>query len=89
MKNLLKVFLDEFDMTRLDFAKKLDVDPTIVYRWLNYSALPSPKNAQRIQKATMGNVPIAFWGYTKDHKGRIVRLARKPLKNFLNNDKEQ
>jgi hypothetical protein len=79
MKNKLRDYLENHRMTRLVFSQKIPVDPSMVYKWLSYTCIPSPKHAERIEEITQGEVPLTYWGYWKTEKGKIIRLARKPL----------
>lgn len=80
MKNLLREYLLNSKMSRLKFANKLGVDPSIVYKWLKYETIPTAKHAKKMEVLSKGRVPINYWGYVETVDGKIIRLGRKPLR---------
>jgi hypothetical protein len=79
MNNKLRDYLDNNRVTRLKFSARMEVDPSMVYKWLRYKSIPSAKHAHKMDEITKGEVPLTYWGYWQTDDGKIVRLARRPL----------
>lgn len=52
----LKEYLKQNHIRKGDFAKKIPVHPTTLYRWISDSCLPGRLAIERINKLTKGQV---------------------------------
>lgn len=52
----LKEYLDSKDISVHEFAERLGLMPTTVYRWINKKSKITRKNARQVEDATEGAV---------------------------------
>ena len=52
----LKEFLDSKDISVHEFAERLGILPTTIYRWINKKTKITRKNARQVEDATEGKV---------------------------------
>jgi len=64
MKNLLEKYLKDKNLKSSQFARIIDCNPGSVRNWRLGIKDPSPSYAWKIHKATKGEVPITYWGFT-------------------------
>lgn len=57
----LRTYLSEQNLTSRAFAAQIDVDPSLVSRWLAGTTLPRPDRMWKIAQVTSGLVPMEAW----------------------------
>ena len=73
--NILKKYLKDHHITMQTFAYILGVSSTSISHWVSRRATPRPRTALKIEKNTKKEVPIEFWGYVRDKKGKLYSIS--------------
>lgn len=57
----LKLYLDHNGLSQKAFAAMIEVDPSVLCRYISGEVTPSLSAALRIKLATKGKVPVDVW----------------------------
>jgi DNA-binding transcriptional regulator YdaS (Cro superfamily) len=61
MRNALAEYLETSGTTQAEFARLVDVPPSLVSQWVHSERRPGLDNAFEIERATDGAVPARYW----------------------------
>jgi len=85
---LLHLWLKTNKISVAKFSRQLDIDYSIMAKWLHGYTLPSLQNALHVQEATNGDVKCTDWTLSRTKKNNKKSSPNQQKSTNTNNDSQ-